>query len=247
MNIRREGDSYVVEEGGEVIGSAQVAPGGGVVLELGEPREGVALALLRAIAKERSGAADEETSSASHGSVHLQTDNQAAVVQAVTRLVPRVFRSQATVVSAPRNGWIAVYDEVADRNPRQLARLGRELSNATGLVVFTIGVEEGTAVHYIAFERGRTLDEYLSVPDYRGPLPPGDAIALRANPTVVARLTGAHAASVRAVARTAASPDELPPADLLLREVAMALGLEGTHVRFDEARYLPDAVVVEHE
>ena len=247
MNVRRDGDSYVVEEGGQVIGSAQLAPGGGVVLELGEPREGVALALLRAIAAERSGPADDETGPSSHGSVHLQTDDQATVVQAVTRLVPRVFRSQATVVSAPRNGWITVYDEIADRNPRQLARLGQELSNATGHVVFTIGVEEGKAVHYIAFERGRTLDEYLSVPDYRGPLPPGDAIALRANPTVVARLTGAHAASVRAVARTAASPDDLPPADELLREVALALGLEGTHVRFDEARYLPDAVVVEHE
>lgn len=247
MNVRREGDSYVAEEGGQVIGSAQLAPGGGVVLELGEPREGVALALLRAIAAERSADAGEEERPASHGSVHLQTDDQAAVVQAVSRLVPRVFRSQATVVSAPRNGWIAVYDEVADHDPRQLARLGRELSNATGLVVFTIGVEEATAVHYIAFERGRTLDEYMSVPDYRGPLPPGDAIALRANPTVVARLTGAHPAAVRAAARTAASADELPPADELLREVALALGLEGTHVRFDEAQYLPDAVLVEHE
>jgi hypothetical protein len=49
------------------------------------------------------------------------------------------------------------------------------------------------------------------------------------------------------VARTAASPDELPPADELLRELALALGLEGTHIRFEEARYLPDAVVVEHE
>ncbi|MGH3080897.1 MAG: hypothetical protein ACRDNH_07150 [Gaiellaceae bacterium] len=245
--MRREREAYVAEEDGQVIGSAQMAPGGGVVLELAVPREGVALALLRAVAAERSRDAGEEERPASHGSVHLQTDNQAAVVQAVSRLVPRVFRSEATVVSAPRNGWIAVYDEVTDRDPRQLARLGRELSNATGLVVFTIGVEEATAVHYIAFERGRTLDEYLSVPDYRGPLPPGDAIALRANPTVVARLTGANAASVRSVARTAASPDELPPADELLREVALALGLEGTHVRFDEARYLPDAVVVEHE
>jgi hypothetical protein len=247
MNVKREGESYVAEEGGHVLGSAQLAPGGGVVLELGEPREGVALALLRAIAAERSNEGEEQKRSASHGSVHLQTDDQGAVVQAVSRLVPRVFRSPATVVSAPRNGWITVYDEVADREPRQLARLGRELSNATGLVVFTIGVEDATAVHYIAFERGRTLDEYLSVPDFRGPLPPGDAIALRANPTVVARLTGAHAASIRSVARTAASPDELPPADLLLRELAMALGLEGTHVRFDDARYLPDAVVVEHE
>jgi hypothetical protein len=247
MNVKRDGDSYVAEEGGQVIGSAQLAPGGGVVLELGQPREGVALALLRAIAADRATAAGETHMPASHGSVHLQTDDQAAVVQAVTRLVPRVFRSPATVVSAPRNGWIAVYDDIADREPRQLARLGQELSNATGLVVFTIGIEDAAVVHYIAFERGRTLDEYVSVPDFRGPLPSGDAIALRANPTVVARLTGAHPASIRGVARTAASPDELPPADLLLKELALALGLEGTHIPFDEARYLPGAVVVEHE
>ena len=246
MNVRREGDSYVAEEGGQVIGRLSWRPAAASCSSSASRAKGSRLALLRAIAAERSADAGEEERPASHGSVHLQTDDQAAVVQAVSRLVPRVFRSEATVVSAPRNGWIAVYDEVADRDPRQLARLGRELSNATGLVVFTIGVEEATAVHYIAFERGRTLDEYLSVPDYRGPLPPGDAIALRANPTVVARLTGAHPAEVRA-ARTAASPDELPPADELLREVALALGLEGTHVRFDEARYLPDAVVVEHE
>ncbi len=247
MNVRREGDAFVAEEGGGVLGSARLAPGGGVVLELDQPREGVALALLRAVAAERSEAGDPQKSTASHGSVHLQTDDQRAVVQVVSTLVPRVFRSHATVVSPPRNGWVAVYDEVADRDPRQLARLGRELSNATGLVVFTMGVEEGAAVHYIAFERGRTIDEYLSVPDFRGALPPGDAIALRANPTVVARLTGAHPAGIRSVARTAASPDELPPADELLRELALALGLEGTHIRFDEARYLPDAVVVEHE
>lgn len=247
MNVRREGDSFSAEEDGAVIGSARSTPEGGVVLELKEPREGVALALLRAVAAAQAG--DEQTVGAptSFGSVHLQTDDQAAVVQAVTKLVPRVFRSRTTIVSPPRNGWIAVYDEVADREPRQLKRLGQELSNASGLVAFTIGVEEGKAVHYIALERGRILDEYLSVPDYRGPLPSGDAIALRANPTVVARLTGANAASVRAVARTAASPDELPSPEELLRELSEVIGLEGTRIRFEEARYVPDAVIVDHE
>jgi hypothetical protein len=247
MNVTRDGESFVAEENGTVVGSVRPTHDGGVVLELGEAREGVALALLRAIAADRASSGGDEGESGSFGSVHLQTDDQNAVVEAVSRLVPRVFRSQGTVVSAPRNGWVAVYNEVADRDPKQLARLGRELSNASGLVVFTIGVEDGKAVHYIAFERGRTLDEYLSVPDFRGPLPPGDAIALRANPTVVARLTGAHPAGIRSAARSAASPDELPPADELLREVALALGLEGTHIPFEEARYLPDAVLVEHE
>lgn len=247
MNVRREGDSFSAEEDGAVVGSARPLPDGGVVLELKEPREGVALALLRAVAAARTEDADASEAPTSFGSVHLQTDDQGAVVQAVTKLVPRVFRSRTTIVSPPRNGWIAVYDEVADRDPRQLKRLGQELSNASGLVAFTIGVEEGKAVHYIALERGRILDEYLSVPDFRGSLPSGDAIALRANPTVVARLTGANAASVRAVARTAASPDELPPPEELLRELSEVLGLEGTRIHFEEARYVPDAVIVEHE
>jgi hypothetical protein len=247
MNVTRDGDTFTAEEGGTVLGSARIAPGGGVVLELGEAREGVALALLRAVTAAEADSGEAEQRSASHGSVHLQTDDQSGVVQLVSRLVPRVFRSAGTVVSAPRNGWVAVYDEVIDRDPHQLARLGRELSGASGHVVFTIGVEEGKVVHYIALERGRILDEYVSVPEFRGPLPPGDAIALRANPTVVARLTGAQPGAIRSVARTAASPDELPPADLLLRELSLAIGLEGTHVRFDEARYLPGAMLVEHE
>jgi hypothetical protein len=247
MNVTRDGETFIAEENGALLGSARPAPGGGIVLELGEAREGVALALLRAVAAARTEGGTPEERAPSFGSVHMQTDDQNAVAELVSRLVPRVFRSRGTVVSPPRNGWIAVYDEATDRDPRQLARLGRELSNASGLVVFTIGVEEATAVHYIAFERGRTLDEYLSVPDFRGPLPPGDAIALRANPTVVARLTGANAAGVRALARTAASPDELPPANELLAQLAEVLGLEGAAVGFDAARGLPGARLVEHE
>jgi hypothetical protein len=58
-------------------------------------------------------------------------------------------------------------------------------------------------------------------------MPPGDVIALSANPTVVARLTGADRARVRAVARTAATPEELPPAPELLQQLAAVMGLQG--------------------
>ena len=246
MNVERDGDSFRAEEGGVVVGSARLAPEGSVVLELDGPRERVALALLRAVAAAGSQDVPPQRGP-SFGSVHLQTDDQNAVAQSVSRLVPRVFRSRATVVSPARNGWVAIYNEVAEREPRQLARLGRELSHASGLVVFAIGVETGALVHYTAFERGRMLDEYVSVPEFRGPLPPGDAIALRANPTVVARLTGADPAAVRGVARTAASPEELPPAPELIAELAAVLGLEGVTLGFTEARELPGAVVVEHK
>ena len=82
-------------------------------------------------------------------------------------------------------------------------------------------------MRYVLFERGSVVDEYQSVPEYFGPLPPGDVVALGSNPTVVARLTGAEPARLRAVARTASTPDELPPADELLAQIAEVMGLEG--------------------
>ncbi|HEY7706879.1 MAG TPA: hypothetical protein VH968_06915 [Gaiellaceae bacterium] len=245
MNVKREGDLFVAEDGGTVLGTARETEDG-VVLELVEPREAVALALVHAVA---AAAPRDEASvlAPSFGSVHLQTDDQNGVVQLVERLVPRVFRSRETAVSPARNGWVAVYDEVADRDPRRLERLGRELSNAVGFVTFTLGVEDGLAVHYIAFERGRLLDEYMSVPEYRGPLAPGDAIAMRANPTVIARLTGADPGAIRRVAKVADSPVDLPPAEELLRDLAGVLGLEGAEYGFEAGRELEGAVVVEHE
>jgi hypothetical protein len=90
-----------------------------------------------------------------------------------------------------------------------------------------MAVEDGRVVRYVLFERGSVVDEYQSVPEYFGPLPPGDVIALAANPTVVARLTGADRASVRAIARTASSPSELPPAPDLLAQIAEVMGLQG--------------------
>jgi hypothetical protein len=90
-----------------------------------------------------------------------------------------------------------------------------------------MAVEDSAVVRYALYERGSIVDEYQSVPEHFGPLPPGDVVALGANPTVVARLTGAEPARVRAVARTASSPDQLPPPDELLQQIAEVMGLEG--------------------
>ena len=163
----------------------------------------------------------------SFGSVHVQTDDVAAVERAVQKIVPRLGRSVGTTVTGPRNGWTAVYDELCDREPKLLQRLAREVSNATGAVVLALGVEQGAVARYALFDRGGVVDEYLSVPEYYGPLPPRDVVALGANPTVLARLTGADPARVRAAARTASSPAELPPAPELLARLAEVLGVEG--------------------
>jgi hypothetical protein len=243
VKVRREGDAYVAEEDGRLVGTLRRADDR-VVIELDEPREGVALALLRAAGAE-GGREEEGLADGSFGSVHLQTDDGSAVVQLVERLVPRVLTSQETVVSPPRNGWIAVYDEIADRDPAKLRALARELSSGSGYVTLMVGVERARLVHLIAMERGRLMDEYVSVPSLLD-VSPGDAIGLRANPTVLARLTNADPGRIRAVARTAASPEELPPPEELVGEVGSALGLEGADYGFEQARQLPGAAVVEH-
>ncbi len=162
-----------------------------------------------------------------YASVHIQTDDFDAVQAAVTKYLPRYGGSGEARVAQPRNGWVAVHHELLDHDRKVRERLASELSNATGAVVCAIAVEDGALVRYALFDRGSIVDEYQSVPEYHGPLPPGDVVALGANPTVVARLTGAEPARVRAVARTAPSPAELPPAPELLAQLAEVLGLEG--------------------
>ena len=184
----------------------------------------------------------------SFGSIHIQTDDVPGVERAVRLFVPRLpGRSRGSVVSQPRNGWIAVYDEVSDRDPQMLRRLARELSHRMGLVVLALGVEQGEVARLVLFDRGGVVDEYLSVQEYYGPLPPGDVIALAANPTVIARLTGADRGAVREAAVHGASPSELPPAETILRRLAGAIRVEGAEHGWEGARGLPEAIAIERE
>jgi ribosomal protein S18 acetylase RimI-like enzyme len=161
----------------------------------------------------------------SSGTAYVQTDDESAVERAVAKFLPRIGRSGATTVSPPASGWIRIDDELCSADPTALRRLGRELSLALGWIVLTLGIEEESVVRYILWDRGGVADEYASVPEHYGPLPPGDVIALAANPTVAQRLTGADPARVRAVARTADATTELPPPDALLAQLAEVLGV----------------------
>jgi ribosomal protein S18 acetylase RimI-like enzyme len=162
----------------------------------------------------------------SHASLYVQTDDVSEVETAVEKYLPRLGGSGGSV-TGPQNGWTKVTAELLDRDRHALGRLASELSNGTAAVVCTLALEDGRLVRYALYERGSVVDEYQSVPEYYGPVPPGDVVALGANATVVARLTGADPARVRAVARTASSPDELPPAPELLQQLAELMGLPG--------------------
>jgi GNAT superfamily N-acetyltransferase len=149
-----------------------------------------------------------------YGAVHVQSDD----VELVRRNATKALRGEPEVTLG--NGWTRV-EARSDR----LRNLARELSVTTGVSV-ALSVEAGAVVHYVLYDRGSLVDEYMSLPEFFGELPPGDVIALGANPTVVARLTNADPQRVRAVARTAKSPHELPPAEDLYRQIADVLGVE---------------------
>ena len=144
---------------------------------------------------------------ASFGSIHAQTDDVDVILKAVEMLVPRLpGRSAGSIVTQPRAGYVTVYDDVCDRDPAMLRRLAKEISSRTGLVVITLGLEQEAVVRMILFDRGGIVDEYASVPEFHGPLPPGEVIALHANPVVVERYTGASQATIRAAAPVAGIP-----------------------------------------
>ena len=182
----------------------------------------------------------------SFGSAHVQSDDMTAVENAVRQFVPRLpGASRGSIVAPPRNGWIAVYDDVCDRDPEMLQRLTRELSDRMGAVCIQLGVEREDVVRMVVYEHGRVVDEYLSVPGYYGPLPPGDVVGLEANPTVVARLTGADPAAVRRVARTASSRSELPAPRELLAALAEAIRIEGAEHGWVAAPEIDGAVKID--
>jgi len=160
----------------------------------------------------------------SRASTHVQTDDRTSVERALAQFVPRLA---APDVRDAANGWIRIADPLLDADRAAQARFASDLSDRLGAVVVALASEEGAVIRFRLYERGRMVDEYLSVPSHDGALSKGDELALAANPTLVARLTGADHDEVRRVARNAASPSELPPAAELYEQIARLMGLEG--------------------
>jgi ribosomal protein S18 acetylase RimI-like enzyme len=154
-------------------------------------------------------------------STHVQTDDEVSVGRAIGQFVPRLSAPQVS----SSGSWIRVSDPVLDHDREAHGRFARELSERLGAVTVALAVED-QVVRFRLYERGRMVDEYLSVPTFYGELPKGDELALQANPTLVARLTGADRDAIRQVARTAASPGDLPPAAELYAQIAELMGLE---------------------
>jgi ribosomal protein S18 acetylase RimI-like enzyme len=162
---------------------------------------------------------EERSVGDTRATTHVQTDDEVSVERAVAQFIPRLEKPQ---VSAS-DSWIRVVDPILDHDRDAHGRFAKELSDRLGAVTIALA-QEGEVVRFRLYERGRMVDEYLSVPTYYGELPRGDELALEANPTLVARLTGADRDEVRRVVRTAATPADLP-ADLY-EQIAALMGLE---------------------
>jgi hypothetical protein len=159
----------------------------------------------------------------SSASTHVQTDDRVSVERTLAQFVPRL--EQLDVRDA-LNGWTRIAAPLLDSDRTAQSRLAAELSERLGAIVVALAVEHAAVVRFRLYERGRMVDEYLSVPLYYGDLAKGDELALAANPTLVARLTGADREAVRRTARTAARLEDLPPAPELYEQIARTMGLE---------------------
>ena len=152
---------------------------------------------------------------------HVQTDDELSVERAIGHFIPRLANPDVR----NSDSWIRIADPVLDADRDAHGRFAHELSERLGAVTVALAIE-GEVVRFRLYERGRMVDEYLSVPTYYGSLSTGDELALAANPTLVSRLTGADKDEVRRVARVAATPADLPPAPQLYEDIARLMGLE---------------------
>jgi GNAT superfamily N-acetyltransferase len=159
----------------------------------------------------------------SHGSMHVQSDDRVSIDRAIAHFVPRLTDPEVRDAS---DGWIRIADPLLDADRAAQSKLAGEISERLGAVVAALSVENGSVVRLKLYERGRMVDEYLSVPTFYGPISKGDELALEVNPTLVARLTGADREAVRRTARTALTPAELPPAEQLYDQLARLMRLE---------------------
>ena len=164
---------------------------------------------------------DTKEAGVSRAVTHVQSDDEVSVERAVAQFIPRLEAPDVRNTDS----WIRVADPVFDRDREAHGRFARELSDRLGAVTIALALE-GEVVRFRIYERGRMVDEYLSVPTWYGELSKGDELALAANPTLVSRLTGASRDDVRRIARTATTPAELPPAAELYEQIARLMGVE---------------------
>jgi ankyrin repeat protein len=103
---------------------------------------------------------------ASYTNYHVRTSDKAACTKALRALI----HSRA-LITEPKNGWITVYDETSEsQDIEELRRLGKALSSKLKTAVFCFLVHDSDIFLYLLYERGKSVDQFDSRPDYFGPV-----------------------------------------------------------------------------
>jgi hypothetical protein len=94
--------------------------------------------------------------------LHVKT----ARVAALKTELRRITLGDAYVAS-PKNGWAAVYDEIASsQSESEICRLGEELSRRMKSHVIAFRVHDSDVLCYWLFEHGELIDQFNSNPGY---------------------------------------------------------------------------------
>lgn len=144
----------------------------------------------------------------------------------------RDMKVAAAWVTAPKNGWITVYEERASgQDEERIQELSQRLSASAAVVALL--VHDSDVLCYWLYERGKLLDEYNSCPDYFEDGDPAAAAESRGKPEVLLNYCAAGK-KLADVQQTLGNTDRVF-AEEQLTEMAELLGIDPTRARMDFA------------
>lgn len=116
-----------------------------------------------------------------YGSVHLQTNDAAAVRDAVSGLAKR---KRKFLVSPVNDGWIAVYPS----DHGQDEQVSKAVAKKLDCPVLHVAVHDDDVFFYSFYRGGKLIDRFNSCPDYFGKVSAREEKSLRGKPERLADL-----------------------------------------------------------
>lgn len=100
-------------------------------------------------------------------------------MERVTEAMQRRDASSA-YISPELNGWVSIYEGNSESQDDQIIKtLGTTLSTDLQTAVIAFLIHDSSVLYYWLFEDGTLIDQYVSIPDYFGPVPDAEKLAAR--------------------------------------------------------------------
>jgi ankyrin repeat protein len=149
--------------------------------------------------------------------MHVRSDSQKEVCEALKKVI-----TIRAYVSPAEEGWVSVFDEVANSMDQEEAlRLGKELSAVLKTAVFIGEIFHSDVMMYYLFHDGNQLDFYNSTPDYFGKEDKDEFEKTKGNPELLCSYANASIKPLEVqliLARKPATERENEPMEYLLAE-----------------------------